>query len=276
MLVAVLLTVHNRKVKTLACLHELFVQTETFKAERKYEFTVYLVDDGSTDGTSEAVFQQFPDVRIIPGDGNLYWNRGMCLAWNQAAHANPDFYLWLNDDTLLKPGALAEMLENSVHLGHKAIVAGSAVNSDGTLSYGGRTRSGKLIEPGPMIPKPCHIFNGNLVLVPASVYHVLGTMDPCYSHGFGDYDYGIRAEKAGIDSVVAPGILAVCDRNHGIPAWRDASKSLGKRYEALGRPNGRPLREQFIYDMRAYNILYAIGHFVTMNIRVLIPKRKSI
>ncbi|MBO5194632.1 MAG: glycosyltransferase family 2 protein, partial [Bacteroidales bacterium] len=75
---------------------------------------------------------------------------------------------------------------------------------------------------------------------------------------------------------VAPGILAVCDRNHGIPAWRDASKSLGKRYEALGRPNGRPLREQFIYDMRAYNILYAIGHFVTMNIRVLIPKRKSI
>lgn len=272
MQVSVLLTAHNRKAKTLACLHELFVQTETFKVERKYGFSVYLVDDGSTDGTSEAVAEEFPDVRIIPGDGGLYWNRGMCLAWNEAAKDDPDFYLWLNDDTLLKPGAIAVLLENSVHLRHKAIVVGSAEASDGTLSYGGRTRSGKLIVPGPIIPKPCDIFNGNLVLVPASVFHQIGTMDPIYSHSFGDYDYGIRAGKAGIDAVVASGILAECNRNDGIPVWRDFSKSLKQRYAALSQPKGRPFREQFVYDMRAYNVLYAIAHFFTLNLRVLIPQ----
>lgn len=269
--VSVLLTAHNRKTKTLSCLHELFVQTETFKAERKYGFSVYLVDDGSTDGTSEAVAGEFPEVRIIPGNGELYWNRGMCLAWNEAAKGAPDFYLWLNDDIVLRPGAVSVLLENSVRLGHKAILVGSTVSSTGELTYGGRTRSGRLIEPGPVIPKPCSVFNGNIVLVPSSVFHVLGTMDQCYSHSFGDFDYGVRAEKAGIDAVVAPGILAVCERDHGIPAWRDASKSIKQRYEALGRPNGRPPREQFIYDMRAYNVLYAIAHFFTLNLRVLIP-----
>lgn len=274
--VAVLLTVHNRKAKTIACLRELFIQAEAFKAERKYEFSVYLVDDGCTDGTSDAVSKEFTDVRIIKGNGELYWNRGMCLAWNEAAMESPDFYLWLNDDTVLKPGAITALLENSVRLGHKAIVVGSTVSSTGALTYGGRTRSGKLIEPGPMIPKPCSIFNGNLVLVPSSVFNVLGTMDPCYSHGFGDFDYGIRAEKAGIDAVVAPGILAVCDRDHGVPVWRDASKSIRQRYEALNRPNGRPPREQFIYDARAFNIFYAVAHFITLNLRVLVPKKTKV
>lgn len=272
--VAVLMSVFNRREKTLACLSACFAQFEVMKPDRKYSFSVYMTEDGCTDGTSDAVSSLFPSVHIIHGDGTLYWNRGMCAAWEEAAKSDPDFYIWLNDDTMLREGALSVLLEISAALGHKAIVAGTAAGSDGSLTYGGRTSGGKIIVPDKTIPVGCDIFNGNLVLVPRHVFKKLGTMDPVFSHSFGDYDYGVRAEKAGITSVVAPGILASCDRNPGLPSWRDASFSLKQRYAALMSPKGRPLKEQFIYDLRSAGPVRAALHFVTLNMRVLFPVRK--
>ena len=273
--VAVLMSVFNRKEKTLACLSACFAQFEAIKPERKYSFSVYMTEDGCTDGTYDAVSEMFPSVHVIRGDGTLFWNRGMCAAWNEAAISDPDFYLWLNDDTILKNGAMSVLLETSAALGNKAIVAGTAAGSDGNISYGGRTYGGKIIVPDKTIPVGCDIFNGNLVLVPRHVFKKLGTMDPVFSHSFGDYDYGVRADKAGITSVVAPGILATCDRNPGLPAWRDAAFPLKQRYAALMSPKGRPLREQFIYDFRSSGVIRAALHFVTLNMRVLFPVRRK-
>ena len=95
MKISVLLTCHNRKEKTLICLRKLFEQDV-----RNVEFDVFLVDDGCTDGTAEAVREEFPKIHIIQGDGSLFWNRGMCLAWEEARkNGAHDAVLWLNDDT---------------------------------------------------------------------------------------------------------------------------------------------------------------------------------
>ena len=174
--VAILLTVHNRRETTLRCLENCWHQIDAGKNEGKYDYTVYLVDDGSTDGTSEAVQSMFPQTVLIKGDGNLFWNRGMRLAWDRAAAEDYDFYLWLNDDTLMNEGALASLMENSEFLRHKAIVVGTTANAAGEITYGGRNRARKLMTPDPVIPIPCHLFNGNLVLVPKSVYASLGNL----------------------------------------------------------------------------------------------------
>lgn len=273
--IAILLSAYNRKDKTLACLESCQAQIESMKPDRNHEFSIYLTEDACTDGTPEAVSERFPSVHIIHGTGHLFWNRGMCAAWSMAAEEDPDFYLWINDDIVLKDGAFAVMLEISAALGNKAVVVGTAEGSHGELTYGGRTRKGRIIPPDATIPVGCDIFNGNLVLVPRYVYRRLGTMDPVYSHGFGDYDYGVRAWKAGIDSVIAPGILAVCDRNRGLPQWRDASYSLKERYRFLMQPKGRPFREQFIYDLRSEGCIRAVAHFITLNLRVLFPLRRQ-
>lgn len=272
--VAILLSVYNRREKTLSCIEACYRQFGDFKASGEYAFRIYMVDDGCTDDTSQYVSERFPEVVIIKGSGNLFWNRGMILAWKTAAESTPDFYLWLNDDTMLNEGALAVLLENSAFLRHSAIVVGSTESASGVLTYGGRTRSGKIIMPDPVIPVTCDTFNGNIVLVPDSVYKILGTLDPCYTHSFGDYDYGVRAKKAGIDSVVAPGICGRCDRNPGIPQWRDSKYSLRERYKALTGPKGRPFKEQFIYDNRSAGLIWAICHFFSLNLKVLCPKRR--
>ncbi len=271
MKVAVLLAVHNRKDKTLLCLKGCYGQIDSLKVENRYEFRVYMTDDASTDGTSEAVLAMFPDVHIVKGDGHLYWNRGMCAAWEAAAEWAPDFYIWLNDDTFLSQGAFSVLLENSSYLKHKAIVVGTATDSAGNYSYGGRTRSGKIVPPDKVIPVACDIFNGNLVLVPKSVFEAIGTMDPFYTHGFGDYDYGVRADKAGIIAVVAPGVLATCDRNPGVPRWRDPSVGLKERFRSLQDPKGRPLKEQFVYDMRLSNVFVAVAHMLSLCLKVIFP-----
>ena len=67
--IAVLITCHNRKDTTLSCLGRLF-------SIRK-DIDVYCVDDNSTDGTADAIRENFPQVNLIRGDGNLFWCRGM-------------------------------------------------------------------------------------------------------------------------------------------------------------------------------------------------------
>lgn len=272
MRVAILMTVFNRRELTLACLRCCDAAVGQVKAEGKYSFSFYLTDDGSTDGTAGAVSAAFPDVHIIKGSGSLFWNRGMNAAWEAAAKGDYDFYLWLNNDTMVSENAFSALLENSSYLRHRAIVVGTAAGSDGTMSYGGRMKDGRMVAPDKEIPVPCDIFNGNLVLVPKAVYEALGMLEPRYSHSFGDFDYGVRARKKGINPVVAPGTLAVCDRNGDLPEWRNSSHSLRERYRILMSPKGRPFREQFLYDARCRGTFFAAVHFLSLNFKVLFPK----
>ena len=126
--IAVLLTVFNRKTKTLECLQRLYA---LFPVEG-YKIDIYLTDDGCTDGTPEAIKLQFPQVNIIHGDGDLYWNRGMYKAWQEAAKKNYDFYLWLNDDTFVYSNLFSTILETS-KIKDKAVAQMTAMEDKNTV-----------------------------------------------------------------------------------------------------------------------------------------------
>ena len=61
--IAVLMTCYNRRETTLECLESLF------KAQVPKETTlsIYLVDDGSTDGTGDSVRERYPAVKVLNG-----------------------------------------------------------------------------------------------------------------------------------------------------------------------------------------------------------------
>ena len=182
------MTCFNRKDKTLQALDSLFGQLA--------DADVYLVDDGCTDGTGEAVKQQFPRVSVIQGTGNLFWNRGMHLAWTTAAAQHDyDFYLWLNDDTLLLADAIQDLLACSESEQHQSVICGStcAANSPDDITYGGWIKTDILKPNGQK--QCCDFANGNILLVPKFVYKKVGTNDPVYHHSMGDFDYGARARK---------------------------------------------------------------------------------
>ena len=97
-----LLTCFNRRDKTLACLDALY----RCDLPAGVGLSAVLVDDGSRDGTGDAVRQRFPQVEVLRGDGSLYWSGGMRMAWARAMAQGFDDYLWLNDDTILDRHAI--------------------------------------------------------------------------------------------------------------------------------------------------------------------------
>ena len=152
--VAAILTCYNRRQKTLNCLSSLYT---SLSSTQDVNLTVYLVDDGSTDQTSEVVSRQFPEVKIIQGSGNLYWSGGMRLGFGQAMKTGYDFYLWLNDDVILNPSAIKELLnsyqKNFSLFGRECIVVGPlSTPHDAQAIYSGYRSVGSNFFP------KCQIF----------------------------------------------------------------------------------------------------------------------
>ena len=269
--IAIILTVHNRKAKTLQCLEHLFSQ----QAVKGYFWEVYLTDDGCTDGTPEAVADQFPLVNIIKGDGTLYWNRGMFRAWEAAASARDyDFYLWLNDDTLLFKDAVTNIIAAGEQTSFSAVVCGATCSKDTRLvTYSGWVHSINT----PLVPngslQPCHIVNGNFLLVPKVIFEKVGNLDWTFRHAIGDFDYGLRVQKAGFKCFISPEFIGTCEANPTLPKWCLKSTPLIKRFKLLYSPLGyaEPI-PFFIYERRHFGLPTALKHFVSINLRALMPQ----
>lgn len=265
--IAVLLTVHNRKDSTLRCLDRIHSQ----KSIDDCRIDIYLTDDGCTDGTAEAVSVKYPDVKIIHGDGNLYWNRGMWTAWNEAAKIGYDYYLWLNDDTFVYPNMLEELLKASAPKKDKAIIVGATQSLDHKeITYGGRVRGNSIPQPNGSLENVDY-FNGNIVLVPDSVYKVLGNLDYYFTHSKGDIDYGLRAAEAGIAMYQVGEIVGECNAHPTLDGWCHPDIPFKQRWKMLHRPNGMPPKETFHLERRHFGILKASFHYCTVYLRCLVP-----
>lgn len=276
MRIAILLSCHNRKAKTLRCLEALFENT----IPQGSSLAVILVDDGSTDGTAREVQQRFPRVEILRGDGSLFWNKAMHLAFERAMKIGFDGYLWLNDDTLLYPDALERLLATWRQLEAdkrgRSIVVGSTQDPDtGGLTYGGVVKRGSLrpfkyslVRPGD-VPVPCDTMNGNCVFVPDDVARRLGNLDPRFAHAMGDTDYGLRARAAGIGVWVAPGYIGQCARNPVQGGFSDRSLPRLQRWKRMMEPKGLPPASWWAFTRRHGGLLGPL-YWIWPYIRVML------
>lgn len=256
--VAVLMTCHNRREKTLTCLRALF----GCWLPEDMQLTVFLVDDGSTDGTGYAVKIRYPMVQILQGSGSLYWNGGMRMAFASAMERGFDYYLWLNDDTYLYPQTLSTLIRIESELrsskGKATIVVGSTqAHEGGTVNHGGfryrgkRLWTSKLIEPTEFAVT-CDSLNGNCVLIPHQIASRIGNLDDRFIHTIGDIDYGLRAKAAGFGLVVMPGFAGTCQVNPIRGTFNDPSLSLRERYIRLFGPKGLPPKHWLVFQWRHF------------------------
>lgn len=267
--IAVLLTVFNRKDKTVECLGNLFKQ----KLPKDFALEVFLTNDGCTDGTPEVVHGKFPNVHIIDGDGSLFWNRGMYTAWKEAANTRPyDYFLWLNDDTFIYEGAISYMIDSLNDLGGNCILAGATCSpSDSSFTtYSGFVNKEMLQVNGTF--QRVKKFNGNFVLIPRIVFLKMGFNDPYYRHSFGDIDYGLRAGKIGIRCYITAKHIGTCAAHEKQIACFDRHLSIKKRLKAFYSPLGMNPFEFYHMNVRTEGFFKAILVFVSTHIRVFFPK----
>ena len=276
--IAIILTVFNRKRKTLSCLDTIHWAMTNKRIP--FQISVFLTDDGSTDGTTEAILERnypFP-LRISHGNGSLFWNRGMILSWQTAISCPESFdgYLWINNDIEILPDfweMLSKVDDYAVsRYGSGQIYIGSTKDkTTGVFTYGGFNFVNLLTLKDQMLPpngdyQECQCGHGNITYVSNEVVEKMGIFSDEYGHGGSDHDYTYRAHKKGFHLIILPEYAALCQNDHPADGGRDVfeSKTLRERFKEVFSPRGN-LHNSLLFQKRCfpwrYPIVLATGSF---------------
>jgi GT2 family glycosyltransferase len=235
--VGIVFPVHNRRELTLQCLRSLAkIDCEGLDVH------IVVVDDGSTDGTSEAIGKDFPDVELIRGDGNLWFTEGTNVGVRAALKREPDYILMMNDDQVFDSKFLKYMVETAEKF-PRSVVGSLLLLWDTphklfqvspmweTLSGGWRHWQNQTVWTIPKNPWEVGLIVGNCVLVPAQAIKENGLMNAVKYPNFGDAEYTPRLRKKGWRLLVDPRARVFCQPNN-IPQ-RVLKMSLKEKFNAL-------------------------------------------
>ena len=218
--VEIVLPVHNRREITLQALRSLSrIDSNALNVH------VIVVDDGSTDGTSDAVRTKFPTVQIVNGDGTLHYAAGTNRGMAEALMHSPDFLVLCNDDSIFHEQFLQRMLATaSTH--PRSIIGGMLLLWNEPhlvfqVDFKWRTFKGgwKQADRESLFDLPAEPFDvgglaGNCVLVPVAAIREIGLMDETkFPHGWGDIQYFTRMKKAGWQLLIEPRAFIWCEPN---------------------------------------------------------------
>ena len=265
--IAVILTVHDRLDKTVACLNAVFNQREKYSF---FNVDVFLTDDGSTDDTSKILRNRFSakPLHILSGNGNLYWNGGMINSWKAAIeHGGYDGYLWLNNDTIVLPNLWNELEQvdeySRKQFGKGGIYVGSTKDPlTGEFTYGGFeftnqwTLKDRFLHPNGHF-QLCQCAHGNVTYISHDVVEKMGILCEQYLHGGGDHDYTYLAYKAGFPLIVLKDYVGICENDHQQGGYADfLSMSLKQRIKYLYSPLGFNLHNTLLLQKRCFPYRY--------------------
>ncbi len=213
---AILLPVFNHLEYTRVTLEELYDLTREIEDHR---IDIVLIDDGSTDGTSDWVKQHYPDVIILSGDGNLWWSGAINLGARHSIEVlNADYLLLWNNDIGIDRQYFHNLfeiladIEDPVVIGSKIYIRGE---SDLVWSAGGyfNPRNGQSGMHGYFEKdtdelnkiREVDLLTGMGTIVPAKVVESIGFWDQeNFPQYHGDSDFTYRAKLAGYSVRVYP------------------------------------------------------------------------
>lgn len=208
----VILLTRDQREKTLRCLASLADVVSP-------PFDTIVWDNGSTDGTAEAVRARFPDVVVRRHPENLGVASGRNAAARVAAEVfGSELLLFLDNDMIVDPDFLQHLVapfQRDPRLGQTTPkirmlgreqwlygAGGCAVNfrtgSTNHVGYGERDL-GQFDVPATCIP------SGGCMLVRSDLFERLGGFDPAYDpYGPEDLDFGLRARNVGFYGLYVP------------------------------------------------------------------------
>lgn len=205
--VFIVLPVHNRREVT-----RKFV--ECLKRQTYAPCHLILVDDGSTDGTSDMVVAHIDTVTVVHGRGDWWWAGSLQQGLNAVSGMHPDakdVLLITNDDVLFddrfidtavsilrnRPGCLLLARSRNPATGE---IAETGVEADfRTLSFGIATR-----------PESVNCLATRGLFLRWSDAQTIGAFRPkLLPHYLSDYEWTIRGRRRGLKCITVPEVAIV-------------------------------------------------------------------
>jgi GT2 family glycosyltransferase len=193
--------VFNRKTFTKNYLKALGKQTVG-------NFKIIIVDDGSSDGTSDMIENEFPDVILLKEDGDLWWAEATNIGVRYAIGQKANYIMTLNDDTLPAFDYIEKMLYWSKKKPDTLIGALALDHDTDEIIYGGENRSWKtgrssyvldgLSENEKFGLHEVSLFPGRGLLIPVNTFKKIGLYDSKnFPQTMADNDFTHRAINNG-------------------------------------------------------------------------------
>ena len=246
--VFIIIPVHNRKATTLRCLRHLRDSGDLSWCR------AIVVDDGSTDGTAEAVQARFPEATVLRGDGNLWWTGAIVLGMRHAVERGADFLVWLNDDVLPDAGALEALI--GFLRAHPRAIAGASFRHAATgrvLATGFRGRRRLAAGAGEAVPVDG--MSGYCVGLPAAVVASIGYPDASrFPHYAADGMYLLKAGRAGFRVFLLGQAVATIEGG-----GHDTTQGFADYCRYLGRP---AFRQVFLRCKSPYHLRTQINYHI--------------
>jgi GT2 family glycosyltransferase len=212
-IISIIIPVHNRLEVTKEGIRELTLSLKSHKLSNKNTFIyeIIVVDDGSTDGTSKWIIENYPSINILKGDGNLWWSGAVNLGVKYSIETldSEHVILWNND--IFPQNNFFKQVEIEILKNNNNIILGSLIldsKNDSIWANGGlfnsftgrrsvlKKLSNKRYSYVDWLPGMGTVISKEIILK-------IGFWDqknlPQYH---GDIDFCLRAKNKGIDIIV--------------------------------------------------------------------------
>jgi len=200
----------NGREDTLACL-------ESVSAINYRNYRILVADNGSDDGSIEAIRRTYPDVEIIANGANLGFAEGNNRAIARAIELSAEFVLLLNNDTVVDSTILAAFLYASVRMPEFGVFGAKIYHfddkqliwyaggywDDRTLSFNefgaGQIDRGQFDEL-----RETEWVIGCAMFIRAEVFAKVGLLESSFFLNNEEIDFCSRAKRAGLKCAYVP------------------------------------------------------------------------
>jgi len=200
----------NGKDDTIECVASL-------KKLNYSNYDIVVVDNGSTDDSVSALRAQYPDITIIENGRNLGYAEGFNAGIRYAAQQEADYFLIVNNDTVIDPDALGELVSVAEQDPRVGFVSGKVyfyddpnrLQSVGRISHPLRLAGTLLgcgeLDQGQYDEIREHDFVDDVfLLVRRAVFEEVGGYDPTFFLMYEETDWCARIRRAGFKIMYTP------------------------------------------------------------------------
>ena len=192
--VAIIILNWNGKEDTIECL-------ESLKHITYPNYEILLVDNGSTDGSVECFRERYPGMEIIENGENLGFAEGNNVGIRRAMDEGVDYVLLLNNDTVVDPKFLGELVKVAKGDERIGIVGAKILNYyDRTIDFCGGNINWWIGQPYHIKEEYCgktDFITGCAMLIKKEIFEKGLFFDKVYFLYFEDADLCEKVKRIG-------------------------------------------------------------------------------